>query len=85
MAREDTQPFSSIEEILEFAIREEEKAFTYYSGAAEQVTDEDMKKFLQRLAKMETDHYNVLKKKLEEYKANKFCTGGILSSFDEEF
>ncbi|NQU67358.1 MAG: hypothetical protein HQ510_05390 [Candidatus Marinimicrobia bacterium] len=83
-----TQPkapqFSSIENILEFAMKEEQDAYKYYTEAASQIADEDMKKFLIHLAKMEIDHYNVLKKKLEEYKANQFSTEGILASFDED-
>ncbi|MFQ6610511.1 MAG: ferritin family protein [Fidelibacterota bacterium] len=76
--------FNSIEDILNYAINEEQDAYKYYTEAARQIADEDMKKFLLHLAKMEVDHYNTLKKKLEEYKANQFSVDGILSSFDHE-
>ena len=76
--------FNSIEDILQYAINEEKDAYKYYTEAARQIADEDMKKFLLHLAKMEVDHYNILKKKLEEYKANQFSIDGILSSFDHE-
>lgn len=76
--------FASVEEILTFAMEEEQQAAHYYEDAATRVVNPDMKHFLLILAKMELEHYNILKKKLEECRANHFCTNGILASFDEE-
>jgi len=76
--------FSSIEEILQFAINEENDAYNYYLEASERITDPKLKQFLIDLAAMEIEHSNMLKEKLKEYKANIFCTDAIISSFTEE-
>ncbi len=76
--------FSTIEEILQFAIKEEKEAYDYYMEASERIADPDMKCFLIKLAAMEIEHYNTLKEKLEECRANHFCSEGIMSSFSEE-
>ncbi len=75
--------FSSIEEILTYAMNEEQDAYDYYIAAANRTADPELKTFLIELAEMEVDHYNILKKKLEECKANEFCFSGIRSSFDD--
>jgi rubrerythrin len=77
--------FSTIEEILQYAIQEEKDAYDYYMEASERIADPDMKRFLLKLASMEIEHYNTLKEKLEECRANHFCSEGIMSSFSEEF
>lgn len=75
--------FASIEEILTFAMADEQEAAHYYEDVANRMADTDLKRLLLDLAKMEVEHYNVLKAKLEECRANGFCTHGILSSFEE--
>lgn len=83
-----TQPkptqFSTIEEILNFAMKEEQEAAQYYQAAAIRITDPDMKQFLLILSKIELEHYNKLKQKLDEYQSTHFCMSGILASFDED-
>jgi rubrerythrin len=53
-------------------------------NASEQITDPDMKRFLVDLARFELEHHDILKRKLEEYRSNDFCLGGIQSSFDSK-
>ncbi len=76
--------FETIEDILNYDITEEKDAYFFYKNSANKMADPDLKKFLLALAKMEMEHYNILKKKLEECNANSFCHHGILSSFHEE-
>ena len=84
MTKPNIPEFSTIEEILEYAMNEERDAYDYYLTAAERIADPEMKKFLLHLAEMEIDHYKVLKRKLEEYQANCFSSKGIMSSFHED-
>lgn len=76
--------FDSIEDILRFAMDDELEAHQYYLDAAERTADPDMKRFLEKLADMEQNHYAILKEKLEECRANNFCMESILASFNEE-
>ncbi|MBL7013641.1 MAG: hypothetical protein ISR83_04415 [Candidatus Marinimicrobia bacterium] len=76
--------FKSIEDILEYALNEEKDATSFYLEVSKKTDNPDLKRFLIGLAEMEEHHYTVLKNKLEECKANHFCTDGILSSFHEE-
>ncbi|MBC8345828.1 MAG: hypothetical protein ISR82_03485 [Candidatus Marinimicrobia bacterium] len=75
--------FASVEEILSFAMAEEQKAAHYYEDVANRMADKKMKLFLLELAEMEVEHYNHLKAKLAECRASGFCTQGIMSSFHE--
>ena len=75
--------FSTVEDILTYAMEEEKEAAHFYEDAANRMADLDLKKFLLALAEMEIDHCKFLKAKLEECKANGFSTQGILSSFHE--
>lgn len=76
--------FASIEEILTYAMNEEQEAYDYYIEAANRTADPELKTFLIELAEMEIDHYNILKKKREECRANDFCVHGIMASFDDD-
>lgn len=62
---------------------EEEIARNYYKEASEYVTDIELKRFLLKLAHVETEHYEALKDMLDDYRAKEFGIRGILSSFDE--
>lgn len=84
MRTNNPNQFDTIEHILNFAITEEKDAYFFYKNSANKMVDPDLKKFLLVLAKMEMEHYNILKKKLEECNANSFCHHGILSSFHED-
>ncbi len=84
MAHSHIPEFSTIEEILQFAINEEKDAYDYYLEASERITDPKLKQFLIKLAAMEVEHYNLLNEKLDEYKVNLFCSNAIMSSFSEE-
>ncbi len=84
MRTNNPNQFDTIEDILNFAITEEKDAYFFYKNSANKIVDPDLKKFLLVLAKMEMEHYNILKKKLEECNANSFCHHGILSSFHED-
>ncbi len=75
-------PFTSIEDILTYAMNEEQEAYDYYIEASNRTADPDMKAFLVQLAEMEVDHYNILKTKLDEFRANQFSAAGIAASFD---
>ncbi|MFQ6604597.1 MAG: ferritin family protein [Fidelibacterota bacterium] len=77
-------PFTSIEEILTYAMNEEQEAYDYYIEASNRTSDPDMKAFLVQLAEMEVDHYKILKAKLDEFRANQFSTAGIAASFGSE-
>ncbi len=83
MTRLAIPEFSTIEEILEYAMKEEQEAYEYYIEAAGRIADPDMKQFLIHLAELEVEHYNNLKEKLESYRANHFSAKGIMASFDE--
>ena len=76
--------FATIEEILSFAMKEEKDAYDFYMAAAERMADPDLKQFLIHLAETEIEHFTVLERKLDEYKANNFSSKAIMSSFDEE-
>jgi len=84
LAYQNTSPFASIEEILEYAMSEEQDASSYYLKAAEKVEDPNLKTFLIKLSEMEIEHYNILKNKLEECRANHFSAQAIMTSFQEE-
>ena len=84
MGTNNQNQFDTIEDILNYAITEEKDAYFFYKNSADKMTDPDLKKFLLGLAKMEMEHYNILKKKLEKCNANSFCHHGILSSFHED-
>ena len=75
---------NTVEAIFEYAMNEEKDASRFYLEAAKNADDLELKQFLVGLAKMEDHHYQVLKNKLDESKANHFCIDGILSSFHEE-
>lgn len=83
MSQEKIPEFSSFEEIIEYAMKEEKEAEDFYMKASERVFDPDLKNFLLKLAELEVEHYETLKHKLEEYKANRFGMKGIMSSFGE--
>ncbi len=85
MAYQNRSPLTSIEEILEYAMAEEQDASSYYLKASKKVEDPDLKKFLIALSEMEVEHYNILKNKLEECRANHFSAKAIMASFQKEF
>ena len=58
--------FNSIEEILEFAMEEEQKAVDFYTGLAGSSKTEDMQKIFIEFAKEEMGHKARLKTILEE-------------------
>ncbi|MFQ6607485.1 MAG: ferritin family protein [Fidelibacterota bacterium] len=76
--------FSSAEEILQYAISEEQDAYNFYMKVSKQISDPDLKRFLVDLARFEQEHYEILKRKLDECRANEFCLGGIQSSFEPQ-
>jgi len=84
MIQKKTEKFSSVEEVLRYAIKEEKNAYEFYMNASEQITDPDMKRFLVDLARFELEHHDILKRKLEECRSNDFCLEGIQSSFDSK-
>lgn len=84
MRTNNQNQFDTIEDILNYAIVEEKDAYFFYKNSADTMADPDLKKFFLALAKMEIEHYNILKKKLEECNANSFCHHGIMTSFHEE-
>ncbi len=84
MDPKELSEFASIEEILSYAMQEEQDAYDYYIAASNRTADPELKTFLIELAEMEVDHYNILKNKLEEFKANDFSTHGIIASFEDE-
>ncbi len=84
MTEKQTPSFSSAEEILQYAIDEEKDAYDFYMKASEQITDPDLKRFLVDLARFELGHHEILKRKLEECRANEFCLESIQSSFESE-
>ncbi|MBC8479789.1 MAG: hypothetical protein H8D46_04935 [FCB group bacterium] len=84
MAHKEVKEFGSIEEILQHAMEDEKDASRYYLEASKRTPDPDLQKFLLKLAEMEVDHYNSLKAKLEECRAQDFCAQAILSSFHEK-
>lgn len=79
-----SQQFSSIENILEYAMAEEQDASKFYRDAARRMTDPKLQKFLLDLAELEIEHYNTLKNKLDECRADSFSSNGIRTSFHEE-
>lgn len=84
MDKKSPATFTSFEEIFEYAMNEELEAYDFYIAAADSVEDPDLKAFLIELANMETDHYQILKKKLDECRANNFCCHGIMASFGDQ-
>ena len=84
MTKHIISKFSTIEEILAFAMKEERDAYEFYMAAADRMADPDLKEFLMHLAETGVEHFSVLEKKLDEYKANNFSSKAIMSSFDEE-
>jgi len=65
--------FDSVEEVLEFAIGEEENAMKFYTELAERSTNEQMKKTFLGFAKEEKGH----KEKLLAVKAGKSLTPAV--------
>jgi len=83
MTKTEIPEFSTIEDILEYAMREERDAYDYYVTASERIADPDLKNFLLRLAEMEIEHLTVLKRKLDEYRANNFSVKAVMASFED--
>jgi rubrerythrin len=81
---QNISPFTSVEEILEYAMADEQDASSFYLEASKKVEDPNLKKCLIMLSEMEVEHYNILKNKLEECRANQFSAQAIISSFQEE-
>ncbi len=82
--QKSSQQFTSIENILEYAMAEEQDASKFYRDAARHMTDPKLTKFLLDLAELEIEHYNTLKNKLDECHADSFSSNGIRTSFHEE-
>jgi len=76
--------FKSIGEILTFAMQEEQEAAQYYEKMSQETDDPEMKEFFIKLAKMEIEHFDSLKMKLQEYEAREFSIKGVQSSFSEK-
>lgn len=75
--------FETIDKVFMYAMKEEREARDYYLESSRKIDDPEIKTFLEKLSEMEQEHYQTLKNKLEEYKANNFSFKGVLSSFDD--
>lgn len=75
--------FDTIDKVFLYAMEEEQEARDFYLESSKKIDDPEIKTFLEKLSEIEEGHYQTLKSKLEEFKANNFSFKGILSSFDD--
>lgn len=78
-------PTTTIEDILLYAMQEEEFAAAFYRKAACRTADPHVKAFLLQMATKEDEHCQELRKKLEEMEADHFSVLGVQESFDSQY
>ncbi len=77
--------YTSIEEILEYAIKAESDAEQWYLQAMKRTSDPELKHLLQRLAAMEAAHAKELLVSLEKIRAQQSVCQGIMLSYGESW
>lgn len=70
-AGEPSMTVNSIEELLNFAISRERKAFEFYQTAARRVANDNARRVFEHLSGIERGHETLLKSELESYLKNK--------------
>ena len=76
--------YKNLADVLQDAVDKERDAAQYYREAADLALEPEVKEFLRELAEMESQHFKMLKSRLETLQANGRIMTGILSSFGEE-